>query len=160
MEKITGARVAAPTLREWFQQWLDGKAGANSPETLVRYRQAVEDFLEFMGQKASGTLEAVTQRDIIAFRTFLREQGKAPRTVNLMVAKIVAAPFRQAFAQGIIRHNPVAGLPRLSEKGRTRKQAFTLEQVQRLVRPPTKTHGKARSWRATRPACGYATSSI
>jgi integrase/recombinase XerD len=135
MEKITpGARVAAPTVREWIEQWLDGKAGASSPNTLVRYRQAVEDFLEFIGPgKASGTLEAVTQRDVIAFRTFLREQGKSAATVNMLVANTVAAPFRQAFAQGFIRHQPVAGLPRLTEKGRTRKQAFTLKQVQRLL---------------------------
>ena len=133
MEKITGTGLASPTLREWLQQWLAGKAGANSPNTLIRYRQAVEDFLNFMGPKASGKLESVQQRDIIDFRTFLREQGKSPITINLVVAKIVAAPFRQAFAQGLIRHNPVAGLPRLSEKGRKRKQAFTSEQVKKLL---------------------------
>lgn len=133
MEKITGTGLASPTLREWLQQWLAGKAGANSRNTLIRYRQAVEDFLNFMGQKALGRLESVQQRDIIDFRTFLREQGKSPVTINLIVAKIVAAPFRQAFAQGLIRHNPVAGLPRLSEKGRKRKQAFTVEQVQKLL---------------------------
>jgi integrase len=133
MEKITGAGLASPTLRDWFEQWLAGKAGANSPSTLIKYRQAVADFLNFMGQKASGTLESVQQRDVIAFCTFLREQGMSPRTINQLVAKIIAAPFRQAFAQGIIRHNPVAGIPRLSEQGQTRKQAFTLEQIQRLV---------------------------
>jgi len=133
MEKITGTGLASPTLREWLQQWLAGKVGANSRNTLIRYRQAVEDFLNFMGQKALGRLESVQQRDIIDFRTFLREQGKSPVTINLIVAKIVAAPFRQAFAQGLIRHNPVAGLPRLSEKGRKRKQAFTVEQVQKLL---------------------------
>jgi integrase len=132
-EKVTGARIASPRLREWLQQWLEGKVGANSPHTITRYRQAVEDFLKFMGPKASGTLESVSQRDVIAFRTFLREQGMSPRTINLRIAKIVAAPFRQAFAQGLIRHNPIAGLPRLSEKGGTRKQAFSMEQAQRLV---------------------------
>jgi integrase len=133
MEKITGTGLASPTLREWLQQWLAGKAGANSPNTLIRYRQVVEDFLNFMGQKASGKLESVQQRDIIDFRTALLEQGKSPVTINLIVAKIVAAPFRQAFAQRLIRHNPIAGLPRLSEKGRKRKQAFSVEQVQKLL---------------------------
>jgi integrase len=131
-EKITGARVGAPTVREWFEQFLEGKAGANAPNTLLRYRQVVKDFLAFLGQKASGTLEAVSQRDFIAFRTHLREQGKSASTVNMLIANTVAAPLRQAFAQGFMRHNPVVGIPQLSEKGRTRKQAFTLEQVQRL----------------------------
>jgi hypothetical protein len=144
MEKITGARVAAPTVREWFEQWLEGKAGANSPDTLVRYRQAVEDFLAFIGPKASGTLESVSQRDVIAFRTFLREQGKSASTVNVLIANTVAAPLRQAFAQGFMRHNPVVGIPQLVEKGRKRRQAFTLEQVQRLV--AVARQGPSRSW--------------
>ena len=133
MEKITGHGLASPTVQEWFRQWLDGKVGANSPNTLTRYRQSVDDFLSFIGQKAGGRLESVQQRDIIAFRTFLREQGKSPATLNLTVAKIIAAPFRQAFAQGLIRHNPTAGLPRLSEHGRKRKQAFTVDQVRKLL---------------------------
>jgi integrase len=133
MEKITGQGLASPTVREWFRQWLDGEVGANSPNTLTRYRQAVDDFLSFMGLKAEGRLESVHQRDIIDFRTFLREQGKSPATINLTVAKIIAAPFRQAFAQGLIRHNPTAGLPRLSEQGRKRKQAFTVDQVKMLL---------------------------
>ena len=133
MEKITpGARVAAPTVREWLHQWLDGKAGACSENSLVRYRRALEAFLKFMGPKASGTLESVSQRDVVAYRTFLRDQGKAPRTINTLIANTVAAPLRQAFAQGFMRHNPVVGIPQLVEKGQTRRQAFTRDQVQKL----------------------------
>jgi integrase len=133
MVKITGQDVAMPTVREWLQQWLDAKEGANASNTLTRYRQSVADFLEFLGQRADGRLESVRQRDVIEFRKHLRDQGNSAVTINLVVAKIVSAPFRQAFSQGLIRHNPTAGLPRLSEKGRKRKQAFTLEQVRNLV---------------------------
>jgi integrase len=133
MVKVTGQDVAMPTVREWLQQWLDGKEGANARNTLTRYRQSVADFLAFLGQRADGRLESIRQRDVIEFRKHLREQGKSPVTINLVVSRIIAAPFRQAFNQGLIRHNPMAGIPRLSERGGERKQAFTVEQVRKLL---------------------------
>jgi integrase len=133
MVKVTGQDVAMPTVREWLQQWLDGKEGANASNTLTRYRQAVADFLAFLGQRADGRLESVRQRDVIEFRKHLREQGKSPVTINLVISRIVAAPFRQAFNQGLIRHNPMAGIPRLSERGGERKQTFTVEHVRKLL---------------------------
>ena len=78
--------------------------------------------------------------------------------MNLTVAKIIAAPFRQAFAQGLIRHSPTAGLPRLSEHGRKRKQAFTVDQVRKLL---AAAEGEWRGgfWPATQPECAWAMSS-
>jgi hypothetical protein len=126
MVKVTGQDVAMPSVREWLQQWLEAKEGANTSNTLTRYRQSVADFLKFLGQRADGRLESVRQRDVIDFRKHLREQGKSASTINLVISRIVAAPFRQAFSQGLIRHNPMAGIPRLSERGGERKQAFTV----------------------------------
>lgn len=137
MEKVTGRSMASPTVREWFEQWLTGKTGANSDGTVVRYRQSIKDFLTFLRQKADGRLESIQQADIIKFRDHLHAQGKTPMTVNLVVGRIVAAAFRQAFAQGYIRHNPAAGVPRLADRGRRRKQAFTLDQVRALLAAAT-----------------------
>lgn len=123
-----------PTVREWLQQWLNAKAGANADTTITKYTQAVDDFLQFLGQKADGRLESVTQADVISFRTQLRDQGKSPTTINQLIAKIVAAPFRQAFTQGLIRHNPTAGLPKLIDTGKKRKQAFDSDQVAALLK--------------------------
>jgi hypothetical protein len=44
-------------------------------------------------------LESVNQKDVIDFRKHLQEQGKAAATINLMIGRIVAAPFRLAFNQ-------------------------------------------------------------
>lgn len=133
MAQIEGRDITMPTVREWFQQWLDAKAGANAEGTLTKYKQAVKDFLASLGDKANGRLESVTQRDVITFRTQQRELGKSPTTINLTVAKIVAAPFRQAFTQGLIRHNPTAGLPKLTDTAKKRKQAFSHEQVKKIL---------------------------
>ena len=133
MARIEGRDMTMPSVREWFQQWLDAKAGANSEHTLTKYKQSVKDFLAFLGQKADGRLESVTQRDVIDFRSQLRKEGRSPTTVNLTVAKIIAAPFRQAFTQGLIRHNPTAGLPKLTDTAKKRKQAFTAAHVKKLA---------------------------
>lgn len=117
MRKISGEDLEMPTVRRWLEQWLDAKEGANAPRTLARYRQSVEDFLEFLGKRADGRLESVSQKDVIEFRKRLREQGKSSMTINLVISGIIASPFRQAFAQGLIRHNPMAGIPRMTERG-------------------------------------------
>jgi integrase len=133
MEKITGRGLAMPTVRGWLEQWLSGKEGATTPATLARYRQGVTSFLSFLGPKADGRLESVTQKDVIDFRKHLQEQGKAAPTINLVVARIVAAPFKLAFSQGLIERNPMAGIPRLIERGVKRKGTFTIEQVRQLL---------------------------
>ncbi len=133
MRRVTGQDISMPTVRQWFQQWLDGKAGANAAHTLTKYRQAADDFLESLGSKANGRLDSVSVRDVITFRDGLRKEGKSATTINQILAKIVAAPFRAAFKQGLIRQDPTAGLPKLSDKGRKRKQAFTIEHVRALL---------------------------
>ena len=133
MKKITGQGLRNYTVRQWLQQWLDSKDGANTGSTVKRYRQAVNEFLAFLGQKADGRLDSLEQRDVIDFRNHLREQGKSASTINLVLSRIVAAPFRLALNQRLIAANPLAGIPRLSERGGERKQAFTVEQVRKLL---------------------------
>jgi integrase len=133
MKRITGQELRNYTVRQWLEQWLDSKEGANTGSTVKRYRQAVNEFLAFLGQKADGRLDSVEQRDVIDFRKHLREQGKSAPTINLVLSRIVAAPFRQALNQRLIAANPLAGIPRLSERGGERKQAFTIEQVRKLL---------------------------
>jgi integrase len=133
MERVTGRSLASPTVRQWFEQWLAGKTGATSEATIIRYRQAIRDLLDFLREKANARLESIDQADIIKFRDHLHAQGKTPATVNLAIGRIIAAAFRLAFAQGYIRRNPAAGVPHLADRDRRRKQAFTLDQVRALV---------------------------
>jgi integrase len=133
MARVTGRDIVVPTVREWFTQWLDSRKWTNAPATHHKYSGAIDAFLEFLGPKADGRLESVSQRDVINFRNLLYEQGKAPNTVNQFVSKVVAAPFRSAFQQGMILHNPLAGLRKLADRGRKRKQAFSIQDVRALL---------------------------
>jgi integrase len=133
MKKITGHELRTPTVRGWLQQWLDGREGALTKGTHGTHRHIVGAFLAFLGPKADGRLDSVEQRDVIEFRKRLREQGKSSATINHTVSNILASPFRLALNQGLITGNPMAGLPPLKERGRSRKQPFTLEQVRKLL---------------------------
>jgi integrase len=93
----------------------------------------VDNFLAFLGPKADGRVDSLEQRDVIEFRKLLRERGKSASTINQTVSKIVAAPFRLAFNLGLIAANPMAGIPRLTDRDRKRKQAFTTEHVRLLL---------------------------
>jgi integrase len=137
MRRVTGQDIAMSTVREWFSQWLDAKAGANADLTLIKYRQAADDFLTSLGAKADGRLDSVSQRDVITFRDGMRGDGKSATTINQLIAKIVATPFRAAFKQGLIRMDPTAGIPKLKDKGSRRKQAFTPDQVRTLLASAT-----------------------
>ena len=160
MKKITGHELRTPTVRQWLQQWLDGKEGANTKGTLAVYRQVVRAFLAFLGQKADSRLDSVEQRDVIEFRKRLREQGRSATTINQYVSTILASPFRLALNQGIIAANPMAGLPPLSDRGRSRKQPFTVEQVRKLLDAADGDWKGVILWRHTRPARGLEMSSI
>jgi integrase len=133
MTKITGHKLRAPTVRGWLEQWLSAKEGANAKSTLSTYRHVVRAFLAFLGPKADARLDSVEQRDVIEFRKRLREQGKSTTTINQTVSNILASPFRLALDQGLIAANPLAGLPPFKERGRSRKQPFTVEQVRKLL---------------------------
>jgi integrase len=132
-EQVSGRPLASPSVKEWFGGWLAGKTGATSEATLVRYRQTARDFLEFLGPRSNARLENIDSGDVIGFRDHLHAQGKTPMTCNLAIGRILGAAFRAAFRQGYVRRDPVAGVPRLADRGRKRKQAFTLPQVQALV---------------------------
>ena len=133
MTKITGRSIALPTVREWFRQWLSGKEGGSAPRTIVRYKQSVANFLEFLGKRADDPIDTINQTDIVAFRQYLRDEGRAAPTINLVIGRILGSAFRLAHAQGLVERNPLAGLPRLTERGLKRKGTFTLEQVRQLL---------------------------
>jgi integrase len=132
MKAITGKGLAEATVRSWFNQWLTAKQGTVSDATYERYKQALEAFLEFLGERAERPMELLQSQDIVDYRNSLRARGVSPPTVNLLVSKIVSAPLRAA-RQGIIERNPAAGLQRLLDRGKQRKLPFSIEETRKLL---------------------------
>jgi integrase len=133
MKAITGKGLAEATVRHWFSEWLTAKQGTVSDATSERYKQALEAFLEFLGERAERPMELLQSRNIIDYRNRLRAKGVSPPTVNLLVSKIVSAPLRAAARQGIIERNPAAGIQRLLDRGKQRKLPFSIEETRKLL---------------------------
>ena len=80
----TGERLAAHTVRGWFTEWLESKAGAMEAHLIKRYRRVLDGFLESLGSRANMPLTGVSARDVVAYRNTLRAGGRMASTTNAL----------------------------------------------------------------------------
>jgi integrase len=130
-ESVSGRKLYSPTVKQYFDDWLAAEKPSVSENSYIKKDQAVRLFLESLGDRAFLSLESVTEADMVKLRDELLAAGRRPATVNGLVRKIIAQPFRQAQKKGLIRIDPVAGLKAV-RGDRVEKHTFTAEQIQRL----------------------------
>jgi len=131
--RVTGKTVYDPTVRQWFERWLESEKGAISDGTLVRYKQIVKDFLVCIGPVANSRLEAVTSEDVLKYRQQLEAGGRAPLTINLTIKRVLRRAFKIAMDEGLIARNPCATVRSIRDIGKVEKGTFTPEQIAKLV---------------------------
>jgi integrase len=130
----SGETLSFHTVRSWLTDWLANKSGAVAERTLVRYRQVIRDFLMHMGPRAEAALASVSPREIIAFRTKLREEGRAADTCNSIIKGTLSGPFEVARKLGFIPINPVSAVQPLRERGeKAGREPFTFGELTRLI---------------------------
>ena len=132
LERLTGKPIENVTVKAWFERWLKGEKGAVSEGTLKRYTQVVTTFLAFLGTRAEIRLEALSTEDFVKYRDQLLKQGRAPRTVNIIVRKILKRPLTAAVNEGFLKRNPVANIRHLQDVN-VEKGVFTPEQIRQLI---------------------------
>ena len=125
------------TTQEWLRDWLKGKEAAKSAGTFLKYRNTIEGFLAFLGEKAKRSLNQISPREIQGFRDNELAQGKHPNTCNFAV-KHLRIPFNVARRQGLITHNPAEAIEMLSTKGQGTKKDFDIEQIRALLKSAAK----------------------
>jgi hypothetical protein len=145
-ELSTGQALRFYTVARWRDEWLAMKAATSKLSSLRRYKGHVDDFVEWLGEKANSRLEAVTKIDVRGFRDAIRsgwtgrtdEKGneirtaRTAKTTNLYAAD-VASMFRAAMKDGLILTNPAAALEPLPELDSAERDVFTVAEVGRLV---------------------------
>lgn len=163
-ELSTGQALRFFTVAEWRDEWLAMKAATSKPATLRRYKGHVDDFVEWLGERAGARLEAVTKADVRGFRDAIRagwtgktaENGeeirtaRTAKTTNLYAAD-VAAMFRAATKDGLILANPAAALDRLPELDSAERDVFTVAEVGKLVDAAGRIDWQAGMFAATDP---------
>lgn len=131
VERTTGEPLHHFAAREWFAEWLAGKAQTKSAATAERYRQVSRDFLASLGNRSKLSLAHITPKDIRTYRDAELAANKSAKTANLSV-KIVSAAFNAAQRQGYIASNPCTALESLPQ-ATAERSTFTQKQVAKLV---------------------------
>jgi len=127
-----GKKLYMPTIEAYLTDWLKAEKPTISEASYLKKAQAVRLFLESLGERRSLVLEAITEDDMVKLRDELLADGRRAATVNGLVRKILAQPFRQAHKKGLVRIDPVAGMKAVRGDS-VEKHTFTEEQVQRLI---------------------------
>ena len=129
--RATGRKVSDPTIAEHIATWLKGEEETITEGTLARYRQVLTAFEWFLGARKHARLEALSKDVFLEYRDKLQADGHSPRNVN-QIFTILRLPFRVAFAEGLIDHNPIAAIKGLRGR-KAEKGIFTPEQISTLL---------------------------
>jgi len=132
MERAGGEEtLRAPTVYDYFKQWLATKEARNSEGTAERYGVAVDGFLDLLGSRATKPLTSLVPADVERFLNHRTGKGLAPKTVILDV-KIIRTALNHARRQGIIPTNPAEAVELPKAKG-VERGTFTPTEVKMLV---------------------------
>jgi integrase len=132
ISEICGQKIYVPSVEEYLTNWLKAEKPTVSEASYLKKDQAVRLFFRSLGDRKLQSLEAIAEADIVKLRDKLLADGRRAATVNGLVRKILAQPFRAAKNKGLIQIDPVAGLKAVRGDS-VEKHIFTAEQVQRLI---------------------------
>ncbi len=129
-EQIHGTRLASPCVADFVQQWLGRKGGETKAVTLTAYRHAADEFVKFLGDRATQPIHYVTPAQIIAWRDHAATKA-TPRTANNKL-KIVRTVFKSAWRDGLIADDPAAKVATL-KSSESKRRPFTLSELKTIL---------------------------
>src|SRR5208282_4829110 len=101
----TGETLRNPKAGEWLREWLADKESMRAETTGIRYKQVIEGFIKYLGDRANRPLVAITDRDIQGFITSRSREGAGPSTLNVD-GKVLRAAFTRACKSNLLSNNP------------------------------------------------------
>jgi integrase/recombinase XerD len=129
--RVTGRKLADPTIREHLHSWLKAETGTVSEATLLRYRQVARAFENWLGPRAAARLEALNKETFLDYRADLQKAGHSAQNINF-VFKILRRPFKAAADERLITHLPLGSIKRLRGQAAV-KGVFTPAQISQLL---------------------------
>ena len=109
----------------WLRSWADGKRGEVAESTLVTYRRAVDDFLEYAEKSNVSTFSQIDTQCVRDWRESI-VQHLSPSSANKKF-KILRHALGDAAKAKIIGSNPCAAVPRLKSKKSVRREFRKIE---------------------------------
>lgn len=132
-EQIHGTRLSSPSVADYVKQWMGRKQGEAAAVTLAAYRHATNEFIAFLGERASQPIHYMTPAQVASWRDASATKATA-RTANNKL-KIVRALFQSAWREGLLTENPAAKVQVLKTADSNRRP-FTLDELKALLRVP------------------------
>lgn len=130
-EEITGEKMLTQSFKSFSSAWLDKKNGEVSAATLSFYKKTVSKFSQFLGPSADSDIAAITQADILRFRTSLSASISA-KTTNHNI-KGLRMLFKAAKQEQLIIENPTENINTLKITKKPDRRPFTLDEVRALL---------------------------
>jgi integrase len=128
----SGDSLPSATIRDWSKRWLEFKAVEAEPRTHERYEVSVRRFLAFMGTKGEKDLNTLRADDIVRFRDDTAERLSVASTN--MDLKVLRSCLYAAVKQDLLNRNVAAQVDTLRQRGENKRRAFTLVEVQKVVK--------------------------
>ena len=129
--RITGRKTIDPTIADHIATWLKGEEATIAQGSLTRYTQVIGAFESFLGARRHARLDALSKDVFLEYRDKLQADGHSPRNIN-QIFKILRRPFKIAFDEGLIDHNPIGAIKRLRSQS-AEKGIFTPAQISQLL---------------------------
>jgi integrase len=118
------------TVTDYLTSWLKTKKLTLAESSLAEYQNAVELLLKHLDHKASKHMDAISLRDVTAFRDDLADRISGS-TVNKLI-KILRSAWSRALKDGVIRDNVLARVD-LVKASKAQRRAFTLKELQDIL---------------------------
>jgi len=121
------------TAAEYLASWVKIKELEVSERSIADYHKAAKDFVEALGARAGIPVDAVTTREVLAFREALAQRVSAG-TVNKYLL-ILRGAWSAAIRSGHARENIFARVGTIKDKksDRIMRRAFTLPEMRRVL---------------------------
>jgi integrase len=129
-EQLHGSPLKTKTVVEFKNDWLKDKEGVTEAITLKTYKQAVDEFIAALGEKASQPIQYVTKAHVMTWRNVAAV--KASRRTSNNKLKVVRIMFQSAVRDGLLTENPAALVPILKSADSTRR-AFTMPELKTVI---------------------------
>ena len=109
------------------------------PKTIVAYRDALNQFKEFMESTVARTSpEQVKTRDVLEYVEYIRQERHNKDSAVNRTVTIIRNFYRALVAMEYldVKENPMAGFPKMKATRRKFRDTLTEQEVKRLIKAP------------------------
>jgi integrase len=129
---ITGNLIEFPTVREYFDKWVEDKRPETKNSTYVFYRDKARRFLNWLGPRADEQITLIEREDIKKFREF--EMKRVSWRSSRHAIKFLRMVFKSAKEDGKYHEeNPASGVKVREDDAAIKRRGFKIPEIGRIL---------------------------